>query len=165
HHDPLPEYFPIDERIPTAVDDWYSLSKLADEQTLGMACSHWGMSGVAIRLPWLADPDDVRRESDSQTADPGRSMRVGWGWIDTRDAAEAIIGALLAPYEGCHVVCICADETLVPYRTEDLLDRFAPTVPRRSPIPGRSTPIDTSAARQLFGFDPRYGCALESRTL
>jgi len=35
----LPAYFPIDEDIPYALDDWYSLSKRCDELTAEMAAS------------------------------------------------------------------------------------------------------------------------------
>lgn len=41
--------------------------------------------------------------------------------------------------------------------TEELLDRFAPGVPRREAYPGRTAPIDTTRAKELLGFVPQYG--------
>lgn len=155
HHDVMPAYFPLDERIPEAIDDWYSLSKRSDEMTLAMASSHWGLSGVAIRFPWISTGDELRRDSERQTLDPSEGVRLGWAWIDLADAADAVVRALAADYQGAHVVGVAAEDTIVPYRTEDLLNRFAPGVELRRALPGRSSAVDTSRARELFGFAPR----------
>ena len=70
-----------------------------------------------------------------------------------RDAAHAPAGsASPCRCRGAHALYLAAPETLSPYPTEDLLDRYLPDVPRRAPLPGRRVPIDTSAAAALLGF-------------
>ncbi|MGW2509973.1 acetylxylan esterase [Streptomyces scopuliridis] len=54
-----------------------------------------------------------------------------------------------------HTVHLRAPETLVPFPTEELLRRYHPATPLRRPLPGRTAPIDTTAARRLLGFTAR----------
>jgi hypothetical protein len=64
--------------------------------------------------------------------------------------------AALDPAEpGNHVVYVAAPETLAPYPTEELLDRFHQGVPRPA-FEGRTVPIDLNPARDLLGFAARH---------
>lgn len=154
----LPDRYPINENTRTAIADPYSLSKATDELTLAAVCRRFGASGVAIRLPlmvspendpflapWAAQPDHMRMGAGD-----------GWGWLDTRDGAEVFRLALTREFGGAHVVGVAAPTTFQDSPTEELLDRFAPDVPRGARYPGRSVPVDTSRARELLGFSPRY---------
>jgi hypothetical protein len=51
-------------------------------------------------------------------------------------------------------VHVAARDVFVDRPTEELLDEFAPGVPRREAYPGRAAPIDTSRAKALLGFEP-----------
>jgi hypothetical protein len=53
----------------------------------------------------------------------------------------------------------------VPYPTEDLLDRYAPRVPRLRRFPGREVPIDLTRARTLLGFRAEHPLEIEDRPL
>jgi nucleoside-diphosphate-sugar epimerase len=151
-HPVVPAYFPIDEELPHHHDDAYSLSKRSDELTAHMAASRWDMTIVALRYPLVIDREEV----------PGigcgageQQMREGWSYLLVEDAVEAAIRGLVAPLRGAHVFALAASETYMDTDTEVLLDRYAPDVPRRHPIPGRSVAVDTSRARDLLGFSPR----------
>ena len=152
-HGILPAYVPIDEALPSALDDWYSLSKQSDELTVRMAASRWGMDIVAIRYPGVLYAEEI---SAVAAAAGAQNAREGWAFIELEDAVEATIRGLTAPLTGAHVVGIAADTTYMDRDTEDLLDEFLPTVPRRWPFPGRSGLVDTSRARDLLGFLPRH---------
>lgn len=156
HHGMLPAYFPLDEEIPVELDDWYSLSKRSDELTAAMAASHWGMAVVALRFPYVARASDLRRHAEALIRDPGGRVREGWSYLDVRDAARAALCALTARVDGALVVGLSAADTLIAEDSAALLDRYAPDVPRRRPIPGRSALIDTSRAREALGFLPRH---------
>ena len=69
------------------------------------------------------------------------------------------------PPPGFHVVGMAAPETLVPYPTEQLLDAFYPCVPRRTAFPGRAAAIDSSRARALLRWEPRYLWTTDERQL
>lgn len=160
HHRVLPPYFPLDEELPPVHDEWYSLSKFSDELTARMVASRWGMDVVALRFPWVDAAEELDKVIETWTADPLEGMRLGWSYLDLRDAALAVEAALHAPISGALVVQLAAQDTLVPYATEELLDEYAPSVPRRAGFPGRSAPVDTSRARELLGFTPQYSIDL-----
>lgn len=107
----LPAYFPIDEQIPYALDDWYSLSKRCDELTAEMAASHWDMTVVALRFPFVGTPEQVRRHAAEINH---QQIREGWSYVDLRDAVEIVHASLVAPLSGAHVVGVSAPTPIAP---------------------------------------------------
>lgn len=153
HHELLPAYYPIDEEIPRHLDDWYSLSKASDELTAEMAASRWSMTVIALRFPLTTLPSRVR---ELALPERHRQIREGWSYLDRRDAARAVVHALVAPLTGSHVIGLSAADTYREEPTEDLLDRYAPGVPRRRSFEGCEALIDTTRASTLLGFTPRH---------
>ncbi|MDX6258858.1 MAG: hypothetical protein QOH84_546 [Kribbellaceae bacterium] len=164
-HDVLPAYFPLDEKIPADVADWYSLSKQNDENTCRMAWRHWGIDVVAFRFPHVNSPDMLQRQSDRLAADPASGVREAWSYLDTRDAAYAIELGLTATLSGAHTFFAAAGTTNAPYETEALLDAFAPHVPRLRRFVGREVPIDLTAVRTVLGFQARHELDLPTNPL
>lgn len=156
HHDIAPAYYPIDEEIPIALDDWYSLSKRSDELTAEMAASRWGMDIVAIRYPFVGLPHEVHGQSRLEHE---QLPREGWSYLDLRDAVDVVLKALVAPVRGAVVIGVSAAETYRPEPTAQLLDTYAPSVPRRRKLRGREALIDTTRAKELLGFEPRHSAA------
>lgn len=153
---PLPDRFPLDENTPTSIADPYSLSKQVDEHTLRAVCERFEASGVALRLPLVVPPqrgDELREHARTHVA---HGAGEGWGWIDSRDAAEAFRLAVTVPLTGAHTVQLAARTTLQEVPTEELMDRWAPDVARAVIFEGNAAPIDTSRARELLGFEPRF---------
>lgn len=164
-HDVLPAYFPFDERLPADIDDPYSLSKSVDEQTARMVWRHWGTSVVAIRFPLTAEHDDLVEYSRDATENLGDNVRTGWTYLDVRDAARVVELALTRPIRDVLTIFVSADETLVPYATEDLLDRYAPGALRLTSFVGRQVPADLTRARTVLGFRARHTLDIEERPL
>jgi nucleoside-diphosphate-sugar epimerase len=165
HHDVLPAYYPLDEKIPSDVDDWYSLSKQNDENTARMAWRHWGIDVVSLRFPHVNNPEVLRRQADGFRTNPGAGVREGWSYLDTRDAAYAIELGLTAALSGQHTLFVAAGTTNAPFATEDLLDAFAPRVPRLRRFAGREVPMDLTAARTVLGFQARHELELPTDRL
>jgi nucleoside-diphosphate-sugar epimerase len=162
----VPAYLPVDEDLPLQVEDPYALSKLVDEAVAAMMWRRYGLSTVALRFPYLGDPA-VRlphRVAEIER-DPVSGARDLWSYLDVRDAARACRHGLTAPPPGCHVVGLAAPETLSPYPTEALLDRYLPGVERRGRFPGRTVPIDLTRARTLLGFTAEHPYQLDERPL
>ena len=156
-HRPPPPRYPVDETTEPDVADPYSLSKQVDELTLSAVCRRFEAAGFALRLPLMISARN-RTELRAWAAENAAGGRGdGWGWLDVWDAAEAFRLALTVPCEGAHVVHVAAAHTFQDAPTEELLARHAPDVPRPGPFPGRIAPIDTTRARELLGFTPRYG--------
>jgi nucleoside-diphosphate-sugar epimerase len=146
----------IDTALPLQITDPYALSKQADEATAAMVSRQYGMTVVAMRLPFVGTPDPRLTEAAQRYADhPESGAADVWSYLDARDAARAMVAALDPAEPGNHVVYVAAPETLAPYPTEDLLDRFHPGVPRPA-FEGRTVPIDLTPARDLLGFAARH---------
>lgn len=155
-HRVMPAYFPLDEDIPVDIEDAYSLSKFSDEATSRMVWRRWGMDVVAFRFPLVKEEPVLRQTAQRYRHDPGRAVREGWSYLDTRDAARAIHLALTVPLHGPHVIGVSASDTLMDGPTAELLAEHAPGVPIRRPIDGRGSAIDTTRASELLGFHPRH---------
>lgn len=148
----VPDYVPVDEAMPLQVADPYALSKQADEATADMVARRDGMDVVALRFPMLGSPEFLGKHAVEYREDPGSGAPVMWAYLDTRDAATACWLGVTADVTGARPLYVAAPETLSPYPTEELVARYLPGVPVRSPLPGRSVPIDTSAATAALGF-------------
>lgn len=152
----VPDYVPVDEAMPLQVADPYALSKQADEATAAMVARRDGMSVAALRFPFLGEPEVLVTEARKLRDDPGFSAGSLWAYLDMRDAAMACWRGVTAELSGMHALYVAAPDTLSPYPTEDLIARYLPGVPVRAPLPGRTVPIDTSAASSLLGFGAEH---------
>lgn len=160
HHGVMPPSFPIDEDTPLQLDDWYSLSKASDELTLRMACSHWGMSGVALRLPMTGSAATLDAVAESDRADPSARVREGWSYLTLEDAADAFLAALTADISGPHVVGVAAPTTLLAGPTVHYLHQEAPGVSILRPIPETTVAVDVRRSEAILGFTARRAHAL-----
>jgi len=161
-HGPRPDRYPIDERTPADLADPYSLSKHVDEATLTTVCRRFGASGVALRLPLMIPPGEGPGMVAWLQENLGGGAGEGWGWLGTRDGAEAFRLAVAGDYRGAHVLQLAAPNTVHAIPTEELLDRYAPGVPRARRFPGLTAPIDTARAATLIGFRPRQAGPLDT---
>lgn len=164
-HRVLPAYYPLDEQLPADLDDPYSLSKSIDEQTARMAWRHWGIDVVALRFPYVAPAHKIADHGRELTDDPASGVREGWSYLDVRDAARVVELSLTKQISGAVPIFVAAETTAVPYATDELLDRFAPAVPRTRSFPGREVPIDLTRARSLLGFRAAHSLDLPMRSL
>ncbi len=161
-----PAYLPVDEALPSRVADPYALGKCVDELTAAMAWRAYGLSSVALRLPFLGDPAGrLAERADRFAASPGSGTADLWSYLDYRDAALACVAGLTVAPAGAHVVGLAAPDTLSPYPTQMLLDRYLPGVPCRFELPDRASPVDTTRARELLGFRPRHLFPVPERSL
>jgi nucleoside-diphosphate-sugar epimerase len=153
-----PAHVPIDEASPLQVADPYALSKQADEATAEMVARRDGMTVIPLRFPLLGWPGgaNLADMANLYARDPGAGTSQLWTYLDSRDAARACWLAATAPLSGCNPVFVTAPDTLAPYPTEELVERFLPDVPRRTPLPGRTVPVDLTAARTLLGFTAEH---------
>lgn len=155
-----PGYVPVDEHLPSHAEDPYALSKQTDELTAAMMARRHGMSVIALRYPFVGGLEDrLLPRAQQIAADPAAGAADLWSYLDTRDAARAAVLALQA--DGTHVFHVAAPRTLAPYPTLELLRRFHPTAEIRAELPGRTTPLDLTAAERVLGFTAEYELALE----
>lgn len=164
-HEVTPAYFPIDTDIPVDIADWYSLSKHHGESTARMAWRQWGIDVVTLRFPHVHNEEALLAHSEDYVSDPASGLREAWSYLTTTDAARAIELSLTAKTAGAHAFFLAANDTLAPYRTEDLLRTFAPDTPRLRRFVGREVPMDLTPARELIGFEAHHEVELPTLDL
>ncbi|SDS78263.1 NAD-dependent epimerase/dehydratase family protein [Microlunatus soli] len=160
-----PSYFPVDEAMPSQLTDPYALSKVVDEVTAGTVHRRTGIDVVALRFPFTVPAEQVARRAESLADDPSGAVVEAWSYLDVRDAALAVEKALVAETTGVVPVYVTADDTLLPYPTEQVLDRYAPGILRTRTFVGREVPIDLTRARTLLGFRAEHPVDVTPRSL
>lgn len=151
-----PRYVPLDEEHPILVQDPYGLSKVVLEETARATHRRYGTDIVCMRFPFVGAGERLRIQLDNVRADPGSNRAELWGWLDTRDAAEAIRRALEAEIGGCHVLNVVAPDTSSDVPTATLMAEHHPGVPAFAELAGHSGLFDISACTRTLGFVPRH---------
>jgi nucleoside-diphosphate-sugar epimerase len=152
-----PHYAPVDERHPKLSVDSYGLSLGFTEEIAAFATRRFGMVTVCLRFPFVGTGDRLRRRLDDAHRDPGGGRRDLWAWLDTRDAAGAMLAALTAELSGHHVLNIAAPDTTAFEPTAELLHTYHPSAERRTDLTHHAGLVDTRLAGTLLGFTPRHG--------
>lgn len=151
-----PLFVPLDECHPFLAKDPYALSKETDERTAEMFVRRCGMTVLAYRLNWVAQPGEARRRALSADNSPERDATNLWGYIDVRDAARAFRLGLEADLAGFIPLNITANDTLRREPTEELVRALLPTTEVRESLPGTVSPWDNRRAREILGFVPAF---------
>ncbi|HEY2332781.1 MAG TPA: hypothetical protein VGH94_12760 [Acidimicrobiales bacterium] len=82
-----------------------------------------------------------------------------WGWVDTRDVAQACRLALTAEVSGADVFVIAAADTVMTRSSHDLVTEVFPDVPIRGELTGRETLLSIEKARRVLGYEPDHSLA------
>src|SRR6201981_3243018 len=88
--DTPPPYVPMDEEYPGRPESAYSLSKLVSEEMAKQFC-RWDpeLKIIGLRFSNIMEPEDYARFAGFQ--DDARKRKWNcWGYIDARDAAQAV---------------------------------------------------------------------------
>ncbi|GAA3435293.1 NAD-dependent epimerase/dehydratase family protein [Kutzneria kofuensis] len=147
-----PLFAPVTERHPYVGDDVYGLSKLVGELIGETVSRRWGTEVVSLRFPFIGSGDRLRRHLDHVRRDPGADRAALWSWIDTRDAARAVVAALTARVEGYALVNVAAPDTTSSIPTGELMRRFHPSTRMDGPLDGFAVPFSLELSRELLGF-------------
>ena len=83
-----------------------------------------------------------------------------WAFLDERDSALAIEKALVADFEGSHVLFVNDPHNRLLYDTEKLLALlFGDVTARKRPIRGSEALVSIDKARELIGFECEHSVA------
>ena len=155
--DEPPAYLPLDEKSPLRPGSSYSLSKLLGEEMATQFC-RWdpSMKIVGLRFSNIMEPKDYARFA-SFDSDPLTRKWNLWGYIDARDAAQAIRKALEAAFKGAEVFIIANAETVMLRSDAELLAQVFPDVPLRKEGLGRNeTLLSIEKAKRMLGYQPEH---------
>ena len=151
-----PPYAPVDEEYPGRPETAYSLSKLLGEEMAKQFC-RWDpdLKIVGLRFSNVMEPADYDR-FPSFDADARLRKWNLWGYIDARDAAQAIRRALEAPITGAEVFIIANADTVMSRPNAELMAEVFPEVPLKSGVATNETLLSIEKARRILGYEPQH---------
>jgi nucleoside-diphosphate-sugar epimerase len=154
--DTPPPYAPLDEDYPARPETAYSLSKSQGEEMARQFC-HWDpdLKIIGLRFSNVMEPVDYARFPSFDTDPQSRNWNL-WGYIDARDAAQAVRKALEAPLKGAEVFILANADTVMTRPNSELMAEFYPDVPATAEVSPNKTLLSIGKAHRLVGYEPRY---------
>lgn len=160
--DQPPPYAPLDEEYPARPETAYSLSKALGEEMARQFC-RWNpdLKIIGLRFSNVMEPADYAR-FPSFDADPESRKWNLWGYIDARDAAQAVRKAVEAPLKGAEVFIIANADTVMTRPNAELMAEFYPDLPVTAEVGPNETLLSIGKAQRLLGYEPRYSWRMAS---
>jgi nucleoside-diphosphate-sugar epimerase len=155
-----PEYVPLDESHPLHHYESYALSKEVNERSADMWANRSKTAFVGFRFPFcntasaISDLAKKMRDGDQETLRTG--AKILWGYLDIRDAAQAIVTVLDKGGKGSSTYNFAAPDSTAPKMTAEMLSEYHPTSKILTPLSGYDTVIDCSLWRATYGYEPQY---------
>ena len=150
-----PDFAPIDESITPRPESSYALSKLVGETIAAQLARRTGIPFVGLRISNIMEPADYARFPGFQADARLRKWNL-WGYVDARDVAAAVRGALESDTTGAEVCIVAAADTVMTRDSADLMAEVFPEVPLRRELRGRETLLSIDRARDLLGYQPAH---------
>jgi nucleoside-diphosphate-sugar epimerase len=157
-----PPYIPVDEEYPGRPESAYSLSKLVGETMADEFC-RWNpaMKIACLRFSNVMYPEDYSEFPGFDADARARKWNL-WGYIDARDAAQAVRKAVEAPLKGAEVFIIANADTVMTRPNAELMAEFYPDVPFTAEVRQNETLLSIGKAQRLLGYEPRYSWRMAS---
>ena len=161
--DEPPPYAPLDEDYPPRPETAYSLSKSLGEEMARQFC-RWDpqLKIIGLRFSNVMEPVDYARFPSFDTDPQLRKWNL-WGYIDARDAAQAVRKSLEASLKGAEVFIIANADTVMMRSNAELMAAFYPGVPMSKEVGPNETLLAIGKAQRLLGYEPRYSWRIASQ--
>lgn len=151
-----PPYLPVDEEYPPRPESVYSLVKTLEERmATELVRWHPDLSITAFRFSNVMVPDDYAA-FPGYDADPALRKWNLWGYIDARDAAQAVERALEVAEPGFEPYIIAAADTVMSRPNAELVAAMFPDVPFTREVGEHETLLSIDKARRVLGYEPRH---------
>lgn len=154
---PFYDYLPVDEVHPGRPEDCYSVSKWCCElQADACARLHPGMTISSMRYHWVTEPEKHYAGLAAMDPNEERDRNGLWSYIDIRDVVRANVSAIEASWTGHERFFITANDTHSKLASMELVQRFKPDLPLRTPLPGHNALISNAKAKRLLRWEPEH---------
>ena len=152
-----PPYVPVDEEYPGRPETAYSLSKLLGEEMAKHFC-RWDpeLKIIGLRFSNVMEPHDYARFAGFDEDVQLRKWNL-WGYIDARDAAQAVRKSLEVPIKGAEIFIIANADTVMSRANALLMAEVFPGVPFKGQVGANETLLSIEKARRLLGYEPQHG--------
>lgn len=154
--DTPPPYAPVDEEYAPRPESTYSLNKALEEEMARHFC-RWDpeLVMVGLRFSNVMDVEDYA-PFPSFDADPLLRRWNLWGYIDARDAAQAVERALAHDQPGADVFVIANADTVMTRSSASLMAEVYPGVEIRKELGEHETLLSIDKARRVLGYEPQH---------
>ena len=161
--DEPPPYVPVDEEYSPRPESAYSLSKVLSE-TMAQQFCRWDpeMKIIGLRFSNVMEPGDYAKFPSFDKDARQRKWNL-WGYIDARDAAQAVRLSIESGTRGADVFIIAAADTAMGRPNDELLDEVYPGLTRKSAIKSNETLLGIEKAKRVLGFKPEHSWRTENR--
>lgn len=151
-------YLPIDEAHPRAPQDAYALSKTLGEDIARAFVRRLAgdLSVISLRFPWIHTPATFQSVLTPLWDDPAAGATNLWGYIDTRDVAQACLLALEAEISGHEAFYISAPNSFMKTDSLPLARAYYPEAQIRTRLNGNQSLFDNSKAMAMLGYESRF---------
>jgi nucleoside-diphosphate-sugar epimerase len=151
-----PPYAPVDEAYASRPESTYSIVKHLEEE-LAQKLVRWDpeLSITALRFSNVMSEDDYAGFANWQH-DPSLRRWNLWGYIDTRDGAQAVRKALELSLPGFEAFVIAAADTVMDAPSADLMATAFPDVAITKPLARNETLLSIDKARRVLGYEPAH---------
>jgi nucleoside-diphosphate-sugar epimerase len=151
-----PPYVPVDEEYPGRPETAYSLGKLLTE-TMAQQFCRWdpALKIIGLRFSNVMEPHDYQRFPGFDADATIRKWNL-WGYIDARDAAQAIRLSIEHPMKGADVFIIANEDTVMSRPNAELLKEVFPSAPLKRRVQPNETLLSIEKAQRILGFKPQH---------
>jgi UDP-glucose 4-epimerase len=151
-----PPYIPVDEEYPARPESIYSLVKHLEEQ-MAIQFTRWDpeLKIIGLRFSNVMHPEDYAAFPGFDADAHGRKWNL-WGYIDSRDGAQAILKALELDATGFDRFIVANADTVMSRPSAELAAEVYPGVPLQREVSGTETLLSIDKARRVLGYEPEY---------
>jgi UDP-glucose 4-epimerase len=151
-----PPYLPIDEEYASRPESTYAVVKHLEEE-LASKLVRWDdeLSITALRFSNVMDATDYESFGDYQ-GDQALRRWNAWGYIDSRDGAQAVLKALELSAPGFDRFIIAAADTVMLAPSAELAASGFPGVTVTRELSGSETLLSIDKARRVLGYEPQH---------
>lgn len=151
-----PPYLPVDEEYDARPESTYALVKHLEEQMAAQFC-RWDprLKMIGLRFSNVMEPDDYAA-FPSFDADARLRAWNAWGYIDSRDGAQAVRRALEHEATGVDVFVIANADTVMSRPSAELAAEVFPDIPITRDLTGTETLLSIDKARRVLGYEPQH---------
>lgn len=151
-----PDYAPVDEELPPHPESSYALSKLVSEE-MARQFNRWtGVPFVGLRISNIMEAPGGYEPFPTYWDDPHKRKWNFWGYVDSRDVAQACRLGLEADITGAEVCIIAAGDTVMNRPSRELVEEVYPNVQIREPLDTYGTLLSIKKAREVLGYSPQH---------
>jgi nucleoside-diphosphate-sugar epimerase len=151
-----PPYLPIDEEYPSRPESMYAVVKHLEEE-LAQKLVRWDpeLSITALRFSNVMDQEDYAAFEGYQD-DAALRRWNAFGYIDSRDGAQAVLRALELSAPGFDRFIIAAADTVMRTPSVELAASAFPGVEVKRELSGTESLLSIEKARRVLGYAPEH---------